>query len=316
MPYLKKASILFDLTHNELVNPDDHDYSEFSQVLKRYSVNIKKTESELLSLKLLEKSDILVLGCPVDDYFSRPEIKSIIDYIRNGGNCLLITEYGGDFLQKTNLNDIVGKYFSIYFRKDIVKEENPENENCNSILSIRQFENHPITNQLREVVIGGTCSLSIGRGVTPLLYTTRDSWSEVLDGSMKFFREDENYPRIIAACTEYGKGKVVAIGDVDIFTNDFIERLDNKKFILNILNWLTEPVKESNVMKFILNQLGSAQSEIRVLNNKINNIIETITLMAERITTLEENLERKIESIKYRQEIKEKKLEKNTTTYI
>ena len=64
--------------------------------------------------------------------------------------------------------------------------------------------------------------------------------------------------------------------------------MDNQKFIQNIINWLIEPVKESKVMTFILNQLGDLHFEIRETNKIINNIIETMTILEKRISYLEE----------------------------
>ncbi|GAH25157.1 unnamed protein product, partial [marine sediment metagenome] len=62
--------------------------------------------------------DVLVLGNPIDDYFSNIEIKDIVNFVRTGGNLILISEYGADYLQKTNLNDIAPN-FGILFEKNI-----------------------------------------------------------------------------------------------------------------------------------------------------------------------------------------------------
>ena len=313
MPYLKKSTILFDLAHNEMLNPEDEEYSEFLHLLERSNVRIKKNENSIISEKLLENIGILILGNPVGEYFTRPEIKAIIDYVREGGSCFVLTEYGADLLHKTNLNDLVGKYFGIFPEKDIIKESNNINQNCSSILTIEKFEKHMVTSQLREVIIGGSCSLVINKFVNPLLLTSNSSWSEVFDDNSLKPLKEENIPSyIISACTEYGKGKVVVIGDIDILTNDYINRLDNRKFVLNVLEWLSEPVKDSDVMTFMLNQLGSVQSEIREMNNKINNIIETLTLLEKRVSTVEEQAQEKIKEKQYKRDLEENTLEERT----
>lgn len=136
MPLLKKATILFDLVHNEILNIDEKDFSQFLGLLEGLSVKIKKNETKDLTEKLLSNVDILVIGNPVDNYFSNLEIRDITDFVREGGGLLLVSEYGADFLQKTNLNDISGKYFGMYFEKNIIKEDNILNNNCKSILSV------------------------------------------------------------------------------------------------------------------------------------------------------------------------------------
>lgn len=313
MPYLKKSTILFDLAHNEMLNPEDEEYSEFLHLLERSSVRIRKNDNSIISDKILDSIDILILGNPVGDYFSRAEIKAIVDYVREGGSCFILTEYGSDLLQKTNLNDIIGKYFGIFSEKDIIKESNQLNENCTSLLSIQQFQGHKITDQLREVLIGGSCSLVVNKFVTSLLLASNSSWSEIFnENTLKPMKEEPLPLYTIAACTEYGKGKVVVIGDIDIVTNDFINRLDNRKFVLNLLEWLSEPVEDSDVLTFMLNQLGTVQSDIRDLNNKVNNIIETITFLEKRISTVEEQAQEKIQKKQFKREFEDNTLEERT----
>ena len=292
MPPLKNSTILFDLSHGEMLNVQESDYSEFLSLLKSLNLTIKKNQNKSLTQKILNDIDTLVIGNPINNYFSNTEIKTIIDFVRKGGRLLLVSEYGADYIQRTNLNDISG-IFGIFFQKNIIKEYNKINQNCSSILSIQDFEKHKITNQLRDIVIGGSCSLFLNKNSKPLLKTNDTSvWSEIYNNSAKqWSKDDENKRQIIAAYTDYGRGKVIALGDIDIFTNDpyiGINQLDNRKLILNILNWFMQPVKESDVIIWTLNQLGTIQNEIKEINSKINNIIETMTILERRISRIDE----------------------------
>jgi len=291
LPTFKKT-VLIDLTHNEMLNIDEEEFKEFQNLLKRLVLKIKKNENEQITKEILENIDLLILGNPIDDFFSSLEIKHIIDHVRKGGGLLLLSEYGADHLQKTNLNDISGK-FGIFFEKNLIKELNSNNQNCTSILHIQDFAKHQITKNLREIIIGGACSLFLAKEVKPLLQTNEHSvWSEIYNNTSEEWTKDEEKQQIIAAYTEFGQGKVVAIGDIDIFTTNSrigINSLDNQKFLQNIITWLIEPVRESKVMKFILNQLGDLQYEIRETNKVLNNIIETMTILEKRISHLEKN---------------------------
>lgn len=289
---MPKKTVLIDLSHNEMLNIHEDEFSEFLELLNSLNLKVKTNENKNITEKVLQNIDIVIIGNPIDDYFSSIEIKSIIDFVREGGNLLLVSEYGADYLQKTNLNDISGKYFGIYFQKNIVKEYNKINQNCSSILTIQDFNNHKITNQLRDVVFGGSCSLLINKNSESLFYS-KESWTEVYNDLEKQWSKDEdNQQQIIAAYTEYGRGKVVALGDIDIFSNDpniGMSLLDNRKFVLNIFDWFLEPVKSNDVLGWILNQLGGLQNEIKEINNKISNLIETSTVLEKRISSLEEN---------------------------
>ncbi len=289
---MQKITLLFDTTHNEMLNIEEKEFSDFLNLLNRIDVNVRKDENEQLKLDILKEIDLLVIGNPIDDFFSSIEVKLIVDFVRSGGGLLLLSEYGSDYLQKTNLNDIAGK-FGFKFEKNLVKEVNKANQNYISTLHIINFLKHQITKHIREIKLGGSCSLFLSKDAKPLLQTNQNSWSEVFNSSTEqWIKDDEEKKHVIAAFTEFGKGKVVAIGDIDIFTSDSnfgLNSLDNQKFVQNVINWLIEPVKESKINSFILNQLGDLQFEIRESNKILNNIIETMTILEKRISYLEEN---------------------------
>jgi hypothetical protein len=288
----KKSTILFDLSHGEMFDFEESEYHDFLSLLKSIGLNVKENRNKSLSNKILNNIDILIIGNPIEEYFSNIEIRSVIDFVRKGGSLLAISEYGADYLQKTNLNDITGKYFGIYFQKNLVKIFKDDNQNCSSILKIQHFQEHKITNQLRDLTIGGSCSLLIDKNVEQLIYLD-GSWTEIYNDASKVWLKDEEGKRqILAACTEYGRGRVLAIGDIDIFSNDNnigLNSFDNYKFITNIIDWLSENVEDKDVLGWILHQLGIFQNEFKEVNIKINNLIETITVLEKRISSLEDN---------------------------
>jgi len=287
---MQRKTILFDLNHNEMLTLDD-EFSEFLKLLKDLNLKIIKNENKDLTKKLLENVDVLVLGNPIDDYFSNIEIKDIVDYVRVGGNLILVSEYGADFLQKTNLNDLATN-FGFFFEKNLIKEQNSHNQNCSSILHIQKFPSNEIVNGLREVIIGGACSLFLNKGGKPLLQTSENNiWSEIYNNTSEEWTKDKEQQQTIAAYSNFGQGKVIALGDIDIFCSDDkigISSLDNQKFLQNVLNWLIEPVKRPDVMSFILDQMGELQNGVKEIQNTINNIIETMSILETRISFLEE----------------------------
>ena len=294
MPFSNKAIILFDLAHNEMLIPTetmDNDYTDFISLLNSLNLEIKKNEDAEITDEILENTDILLIGNPVNEYFSKEEITSIVNFVRHGGSLLIISEYGADFLQKTNLNDITAKYFNILFENNIVKEKNKINQEGSSIITIRSFPDHETTNQIREIIAGGACALALHKEAEPLLVLHESGWSEKYDESEKDWEKEEKKEEYtIAACTAFGSGKVAAIGDVDIFSNDpnfGINKLDNRKFITNLINWLGEPIEDNKVLDWTLKKLNSLEGEISQLNSKINNIIETISFLEKRITRME-----------------------------
>jgi len=315
MPLLKKATILFDLVHNEILNVDEKDFSQFLALLERLSVKIKKNETKDLTAKILNNVDILVIGNPVDDYFSNLEIRDIAEFVREGGGLLLVSEYGSDFLQKTNLNDVSGKYFGMYFEKSIIKEDNTMNNNCTSLLSVQNLTNHKAMHQVRDLIIGGSCSIILQKTARPLVESNETAWIEMYNPSTnQWIKNVEIKRRVIAATSEYGRGKIISIGDMDIFTNDEnfgLNKLDNSRFILNVLNWLIEPAKDADVMFWVLEQIGSFQNVMKDMNSKIANIIETMTFLEKRISEVEAKT-----SDEYEKVMKKKKVQEQRSTFI
>lgn len=287
---MQRKTILFDLNHNEMLNLSE-EFSDFLKILQNLDLKIKKNEDKDITKKILEDVDVLILGNPIDDYFSNIEIKDIVNYVRSGGNLILVSEYGADYLQKTNLNDLASN-FGIIFEKNLIKEQSSHNQNCSSILHIQQFPTHDVVSGLREVIIGGACSLSLKKGAKALLKTKKDNiWSEVYNSNSEEWIKNREEQHTLAAYTNFGQGKIVAIGDIDIFCSDDnigINSLDNYKFLRNTINWLIEPIKRPEVMSFILDQLGELQSRVKEVQNTINNIIETISILETRISFLEE----------------------------
>ncbi|TFF85577.1 MAG: hypothetical protein EU518_00915 [Promethearchaeota archaeon] len=291
MSFSKRSTILFDVSHNEMLNLSESEYSDFLNLLKTLNQDIIKNENSDITDELLVAIDILVIGNPINDYFSTSEINNIIDFVKQGGSLLLISEYGGDSLQKTNINDISGKYFDIFFEKTILKENKELNQNISSILNIKSFPEHDITHQLREVVIGGSCSILLKGNAIILLELNDNVWSERYNSSINDWDQDQKKEKyILSACSTYGKGKIVALGDVDIFSKDpnfGINQLENRKFIKNIFNWLIKPNEEDNSLNWALNRIGAIENKVQELNVKINNLIETITLLENRISDIE-----------------------------
>jgi FMN-dependent NADH-azoreductase len=288
-----ERTILFDLCHNEMLDIDDSDFTDFKSLLTRLNLKIKKNESDTISEKSLQSIDLIVIGNPIDNYFSNIEIKILLDFIRTGGSALIISEYGADYLQKTNLNDIIGTHLGIYLEKNLVKAYDTEEDKVTSQIHFHEFNG--ILSNLREIVIGGTCSVFVNKDAVPMLKTSEKGfWSEVYNNSKEEWVKEKEQAQIIMARVEFGKGKLIVIGDIDIFTNNptiGITAFDNSQFIQTIIDWLLSPVEETNVITFLLKTIGDIQNDMKDMNNVLNNIIETMGILEKRISHLERNID-------------------------
>ena len=118
----KQISLLIDVSHNNLVQPDEPDFKSFFELLqsKGYNIHLTNSNQKLADLDF-ENMRTLLIGVPQNGFYFQEEINSILNFVRNGGSLLIFHRYGGDLLQKTNLNDLTS-HFGIYFENTIVKE--------------------------------------------------------------------------------------------------------------------------------------------------------------------------------------------------
>ena len=58
---MQTKTILFDLNHNEMLNPNESEYSSFLALLQNLNLKIKKVENKDLTKKALEDIDILII---------------------------------------------------------------------------------------------------------------------------------------------------------------------------------------------------------------------------------------------------------------
>jgi len=299
MPLFKKHIALFDDSHNEMLSYEDEEFFEFKDILLKNNFFLKQCEKPVLFEDDLTDVDIMVIGNPINEYFTKVEIELILSYVRSGGSLLIIGEFGGDFVQKTNLNDL-SKNFGILFENTITKQNNSvPSDNINLIYS---FNKHKITHNVSNLMIGGACTLKITDPALPLCFAPKDSWIELYNDGLKDWKKEKTDKElIVSACSLFGQGKVFAIGDIDLFSNNEkfgIHEMDNRKFVINIINWLLESVKSEEVTNWVLDQIGAHREDIKKINYQMANLIESVMMMEKRINKLEDTLESVQDKIK------------------
>jgi hypothetical protein len=111
---------------------------------------------------------------------------------------------------------------------------------------ITNFDEGEIAEGVERISYISGSSLSLSGNATPLAWTSENAWSD-LDGDLKKGDGESSGQKVIAAASTHGKGRVVALGDNDLWASRFLEGLDNNKFLLNILKWVSSGVEESEV---------------------------------------------------------------------
>ncbi|NQE04683.1 hypothetical protein C5S32_02320 [ANME-1 cluster archaeon GoMg1] len=251
------VKVAFDETHNEIFSIDPnakYSYSKFASLLEDRGYEVETLNSSPITTEKLTNCSIFVIPAPTKP-FDANEIMAIREFVSNGGNLLLINEWGGDFRQGSNLNNL-SKKFGVVFNNDTVNDPTNNFHNTPSYVLIHEFSGHYITKDVNEFLYPAGCSLATNNSIG---WADNDSYTMLPNIPLVSKAEKELGNITVLAATNLERGKVVCIGDGD-FCDDLdidgngranIEEYDNKKLALNMVEWLSSgAINEPPVVSF------------------------------------------------------------------
>ncbi len=235
--------ILFSESHDELLTSESAGFSLlFEQLQKIYRVDFAK---EALVQDQLEKTDLLVLGAPHDD-FAKSEIDAIGEFVARGGGLLLLSNADAAFNPPYGLHklmELAGLRIQEYLNYPPT--------------SLRIFQPHFITANVKKIRVGKLAHLSIdeeNENARPLAFT-------------KAPRQP------IIACTQTGAGRMIVMGDTELFSDGLLNQDDNRILAANLFSWLAASNVidiESIIIPSAVTWGKSKTVELRVKNSNRN----------------------------------------------
>ena len=239
--------MIFDEAHSEAwtirpelaaqmqpVHPADASYVRAAELLTAQAFSVA-ANSEALDSGVLESCDLLVIAHPSDPRWESTtgtgspkltgsEQDAIDEFVRDGGGLIVLGETEQD-KYGNNLNDLLAR-FELRLRNDTVQDY----EHCDGAPSWI----------LGELVDGGRGSGGdLLAGVSAACFY-RTTTIESRNGARVLARTHRSAsvpaaPLIVAS--EHGAGRIVVLGDSDLFGDDCIGSLDHRALWLNIANW-------------------------------------------------------------------------------
>lgn len=247
-------TILFDQTHDEISridDPRDEGISVFAGMLAKEGYDTGKIGlPENFSARVLRKADLLCIFYPGRAFLAR-EVDAVLSFVREGGGLLLSGEWGNLRGNAVTLNAISGHY-GIHFNEDRITDTRNIYEEDVKVLDqvvgrrkepqvarITQFARHPVTKGLKEVIHISGCSLRAPQECIlawsdEFAFGDLDADSELDPGEAVGSLATAAHPNTNAG------GRMVCLGDTSILTNKYIARLDNRKFLVNVVRWLVK----------------------------------------------------------------------------
>ena len=281
----------FDYSHNNKLIIEDPGFNDFIEFLFNSNLKLGKIEAGLTYEKLAAYN-IFIIGVPIaQSYLTSEEIEDLVKYVNDGGSLLIVADKGGDYENKSNLNDLI-EHFGVKLNSDCLYEDESKSE-TSSRVTISQFTKHFITREINTIIHSGGCTLSIDKSIedenidiNPIAFSSEGSaWHSTFNGE-EWIEESLSKQPIIAAI-HYNLGKVVVLGNLSIFSSFHdsygIHAADNFKIISNIISWLQNKAysKEAQLTQPIYTTIPIEQDLFYWIKQKLddgrwNNIQEVI----------------------------------------
>jgi len=239
-------NIGFDYSHQNKLTIEDPGFNDFIEYLFNSDLKLGKIEAGITYEKL-SAYNVFIIGVPfAESYLELEEIDHLTKYVNDGGSLLVLNDKGGEIENKNNLNDLT-KIFGIKFNPDQLFD----NENYSKDISrpiIKDFRKHFITRDITQIIHSNGCTIEIDKSVetedidvSAIGFSSEESaWHKTFGGEE--WAEEPVESAAIIAIGHYGMGKIVAIGNLSLFSGFHalygIHAADNFKLIANVISWL------------------------------------------------------------------------------
>ncbi|MFX0133556.1 MAG: DUF4350 domain-containing protein, partial [Candidatus Hodarchaeota archaeon] len=210
-----KGRILFDLSHTSISSITDwpermdsihSSYFNFYRNVTNEGYKIDELPISELTYEILEYYDCLII-CDPEKNFSDAEIIDIQNYVNNGGSLFLWVE-PPDECANSSINLLLNGTFDIEMRATIYQN--------NSVIYNHSVPNYSFTENISSIEMVSPVNLSI---------STLSTYAQNLTDYIVYWRANNS-------------GKIIVVGDSQIFNNDHLYKQNNSQFAINCLNWL------------------------------------------------------------------------------
>ncbi|MFQ6089632.1 MAG: hypothetical protein ACE5K0_12135 [Candidatus Methanofastidiosia archaeon] len=220
--------ILFDETHDEFLTITGEKKRRGMFFWRRFLKNfeIEPLTSKHDFLEKLRKCNVLILAEP-HSYFRSLEILELINFVKSGGNLILIgNHHNVKRYFAYGCNEVLNQLstsFGVRFNYDEVyfQREN----------AVDRFK-HEIFKGIEKIQYFRGCSLSV---IKFGKRTLAKPVAFVRKGESEFYRRNS-----VVACIFEDKGRIFAIGDSSVWADpkDELYLKDNFELCKNVLNWM------------------------------------------------------------------------------
>ena len=256
----KEIDVLIDMRHaydfsDYPLTVDDHFYHRIYSFhrafsyLKTRGVHVEKYESETpIDADVLSKCQTLFLNLPSGDKepFLLSELIAIRDFIQDGGSAFFIVDHTNCYFHQSRLQplfhelDIEPQFYGIC---DMTQKLG----DGYGWIYMNKFSESPITQNLRQI------AFQTGGGVDPrfaVVWSSEKSWQDKAgipvygEADLSYFGNfHQDAGEYVGSsggvlAKSFGKGRIIVVGDQNLFSTFFFQYLDNYRLWNNAFAWL------------------------------------------------------------------------------
>ena len=268
----KEIDVLIDMRHahdfsDYPLSIDDRSYHRIYSFNKAFAylqsqgIRVEKYESkEPIDDSILNKSKVVFLNLPSADKepFLLSELVAFMNFVRSGGSLFFIVEHTNCYFHQSRL-------IPLFHELDIVPQFYGVCDTAQNLgsgfgwLYVNKFSDSPVVHNLREI------AFQTGGGVDPryaVAWSSDKSWQDKAnipvygEADLAYFgnfSRDADEPVGACACIlakTLERGKIVAVGDQNIFSAFFLQYLDNYRLWINSFAWLLDKPELADPEKY------------------------------------------------------------------
>lgn len=262
-PYGEGPWVLVDLYHTRIQNPEDYRLTKgnyqyqgvfgFHRLFEHLSHNGYKWTSIRtmpLSTARLKGFDVLFINLVHDERpdFSADEIKAIQEFVHEGGGLFIISDHTNVYRHAERINPILKPMGIQAYYHTAVDSPPTYSVGGSGWIMIRSFADHPVTKDLDIISFQTGGPIDSEHGVA---FTSDTSFADLWDenetsgfyGNWKYDGDPVKEPQgplNAVAAAQYGKGRVVVIGDQNMFGDAWLHFGNNFELALNTFEWTAQ----------------------------------------------------------------------------
>jgi beta-galactosidase GanA len=216
----------------------------------RIGKEVKTVNKDIIGKEQLSTFNVLSLpgvpgGIGHTRGFSDEELQTIKNYVENGGGLFITAQFmhGPHGHMSSAYASKVAQLFGVRILRDAVSDPANHIKNEARFVTYKNIKKSSVTTGVK---------LFQSMGMAPLKISNPDAQALIIssDKSSSKILKNGKIPALVAI--EYGKGRVVVMGDASWMLPNALVKADNAQLALNIFNWLAKrPIKIEDRKKLL-----------------------------------------------------------------